>query len=47
MILAIVVIVIHLVVGLGVFWPVVALAGYGAGVSCSPQYGESWKNPTS
>lgn len=35
-VLAAAVIVLHLVVGLGVLWPVVAAAGYGAGVALTP-----------
>lgn len=36
MLLAIAVIMLHLLVGLGALWPVVALAGYGAGVALTP-----------
>lgn len=36
MIIAVVVIVVHLVVGLGFLWPVVAALGWGAGVALTP-----------
>jgi hypothetical protein len=36
MIIAVLVVGLHLVVGLGVLWPVVALAGWGAGVALTP-----------
>lgn len=37
MTLAILVIIIHLVAGLGILWPVVAVAGYGAGALLTPR----------
>lgn len=36
MLVATLIIVVHLVTGLGVFWPLVAVAGYGAGVLLTP-----------
>lgn len=36
MVLAVLVIVMHLIVGLGSFWPIVALAAWGAGVALTP-----------
>ena len=36
LVLAILVVVLHLVVGIGVYWPVAALAAYGAGAALTP-----------
>ena len=36
LVLAILVVVLHLVVGIGMYWPVAALAAYGAGAALTP-----------
>ena len=36
LVLAILVVVLHLVVGIGIYWPVAALAAYGAGAALTP-----------
>lgn len=35
--IATLIIALHLVIGLGAFWPVVAIAGYGAAVALTPK----------
>ena len=36
LVLAILVVVLHLVVGIGIYWPVAGLAAYGAGAALTP-----------